>query len=1285
MEEKKIIRIFNPQDLPFGPLSNDYVNQYELDGKKWPSVTNYILSNMLIIPSYRLAIQVADTTPDTQKINIEEKMKKIIKDNELRKGMILHPDEIKNLRQNLLEENKFSNMDVYQLYHYYLGSELKNITTKAFDLAYSQKINSSVELQKILLESKNRLIVYESEDLFLGMDTVKNIGNNLIGKIIMQIRSQLFLKYNKKQNDNIRGGLEEDIFNAYIAYSILLYEINNGFDIDIYLGKNSDRIIKIFKQKYKVQEHPLGISRDELPNIIEQYERNQLPFVTEEMKSPGLMSYSLRQFKYNEIIQKSKSRRESIIMKIYVKYVIKNANPKISSEDLKEQLLNFINVAPNIEAYLKLKDNIIDLYENKKLPSKLMKTIDSLYLDIPNISENIDIPEKYLNKKVDIDRNIDPLKEIYDMEPEDRKIILINRLRKYTGKSFEKYQNWDIEKLEKYIEKYRHGKKSVDEKMGTWIVLLKHKKYNRVEIIDKISGGNRPDLNVFEKYAEEYNKTHPDEKVKKTQFFLKFEPVQNFEKYEKTNEYDFDNLHETYTGFTYRSSSSTPIIISDDLSRTEINFRSFSPLITENIIIEDLEFPSIIFYLQTMLLTQSGYYISKNSVVKRGRKINEARNILIVDNNTYLPMDQVRTVVQKDYQDTYIYLIVTYARRALDKKFEDSYFQNLLLSTRDDILVWADIRDKVLGFDILENDNYQYKNYVGKILDEIRTRIETFRAANPYPIITDVKYIYTFIQSDVFMKKWVEMRTIDICKIISKFKQYLFVVDNKVKNLDEDFITNIIDNIYQPCSSLSNTEIKNIQKVPLYYTRFIQSMPDMELVPRRNYSEEINAIYEQKNLEISSFWGIPYRKYEPFTSVVNKSKNPVDFVKKQNEIYQNYLRQDNPSKEEVKEYKKKMEQQLNVILQDEPLVNPKANDEFENKMRLKWSNFMENKIPTNIPLEEKNRLMSNFEMEQNQERKKHYGYVDKNRTQKEITEFKSRQGILSKKIHDIKKERDEELKSHYGYLDNISQIIWNRIIVMCYFIILQMKVQNEQDVRNVLISAEKIVSGVFHCKNFGLQTNGDNCIVEAIINLLSKIRNFKTVYSDNTLFKNEDIDLAVSIILNSEFTKKRIRYNFDKDNGDENLDESIMIDSELRKQKNKIEYNLNENIEEEDNEDETEETKKRKNLLKGKDYNPDLREMLDDENSQDEEDERLEDSEYEADEQDDRDSVEFGFGSRDDSLVKIKISLRELGCQEKDLDKTARYMIEKVEFINTYTMNSHIKWNRINFFSSLTL
>ena len=98
--------------------------------------------------------------------------------------------------------------------------------------------------------------------------------------------------------------------------------------------------------------------------------------------------------------------------------------------------------------------------------------------------------------------------------------------------------------------------------------------------------------------------------------------------------------------------------------------------------------------------------------------------------------------------------------------------------------------------------------------------------------------------------------------------------------------------------------------------------------------------------------------------------------------------------------------------------------------------------------------------------------------------------------------------------------------------------------------------------------------------------------------------------------------------------------------------------------------------------------MLDDENSEDEGDERLEDSDREEDDEvDDRDpdSVEFGFGSRDDSVVKIKISLRELGCQEKDLDKTARYMIEKVEFINTYTMNSHIKWNRINFFSSLTL
>ena len=55
-----IIKLFNPNDKPFGKLSNNAYHLMDIDGKKYPTVTNYILSNMLSTPTYKSIIQNTD-------------------------------------------------------------------------------------------------------------------------------------------------------------------------------------------------------------------------------------------------------------------------------------------------------------------------------------------------------------------------------------------------------------------------------------------------------------------------------------------------------------------------------------------------------------------------------------------------------------------------------------------------------------------------------------------------------------------------------------------------------------------------------------------------------------------------------------------------------------------------------------------------------------------------------------------------------------------------------------------------------------------------------------------------------------------------------------------------------------------------------------------------------------------------------------------------------------------------------------------------------------------------
>lgn len=51
------IKLFDPNDKPFGQLSNNAYHPMTIDGKSYPTVTNYILSNMMTTPMWKTILQ----------------------------------------------------------------------------------------------------------------------------------------------------------------------------------------------------------------------------------------------------------------------------------------------------------------------------------------------------------------------------------------------------------------------------------------------------------------------------------------------------------------------------------------------------------------------------------------------------------------------------------------------------------------------------------------------------------------------------------------------------------------------------------------------------------------------------------------------------------------------------------------------------------------------------------------------------------------------------------------------------------------------------------------------------------------------------------------------------------------------------------------------------------------------------------------------------------------------------------------------------------------------------
>ena len=53
----KEIKLFNPNDKPFGRLSNNSYHPITINGKNYPTVTNYIFSNMLVTSTWKTILQ----------------------------------------------------------------------------------------------------------------------------------------------------------------------------------------------------------------------------------------------------------------------------------------------------------------------------------------------------------------------------------------------------------------------------------------------------------------------------------------------------------------------------------------------------------------------------------------------------------------------------------------------------------------------------------------------------------------------------------------------------------------------------------------------------------------------------------------------------------------------------------------------------------------------------------------------------------------------------------------------------------------------------------------------------------------------------------------------------------------------------------------------------------------------------------------------------------------------------------------------------------------------------
>lgn len=195
MENQRIF-IYNPNDVPFGILSNLYpIENFSIEGDKYRNINNYIYSFLGVTRNSRELI-----------------------------SKITNQSNVYNTAWNLYQE------------------DLAEIKQKEVEKAY-QALFRIKSLRKRLIATGNAILIFRSDDISLGVNS-EGVGSNFIGKYLMSLRKKLSEETIKEKVKKSKDLEEDQMYKAYIVYNGLkdkLLKENN--DLSSYQGKSVDQII----------------------------------------------------------------------------------------------------------------------------------------------------------------------------------------------------------------------------------------------------------------------------------------------------------------------------------------------------------------------------------------------------------------------------------------------------------------------------------------------------------------------------------------------------------------------------------------------------------------------------------------------------------------------------------------------------------------------------------------------------------------------------------------------------------------------------------------------------------------------------------------------------------------------------------------------------------------------------------------------------------------------------------------------------------------------------------
>lgn len=247
-----------------------------------------------------------------------------------------------------------------------------------------------------------------------------------------------------------------------------------------------------------------------------------------------------------------------------------------------------------------------------------------------------------------------------------------------------------------------------------------------------------------------------------------------------------------------------------------------SPVYMEMMTIDKMLYPSVTHYITTSLISQlPSIKTIKNAYIY----ILKNPNTQVSNFSDFKKPDEILQDYNNLKNRDFNMLLIKNAEIAMDKKFENTALQDVLLVTGETKLIYNDKSSEVLGIGKDGNG----LNFVGNYLVKLREQYKLIRKTKKIEVLNDGDIVHV-LKSDLYIKNWLENKIQGMCKVVKIMKNYMELKYEKPYETNSSFTQNVIDIIYQPCTDIFVNAGKVKYQAPEYFRTVVSNCKSVNLI-----------------------------------------------------------------------------------------------------------------------------------------------------------------------------------------------------------------------------------------------------------------------------------------------------------------------------------------------------------------------------------------------------------------------------------------------------------------------